>query len=373
MKLYTIYNVWEATLSRMREMYETGDNVMLSCSGGKDSTVMLEMAIMVAREFDRLPLVVSFLDQESEYQGTRDYMRYLADDRKEDIDLYWWQVPFCLTNSTQRGDESYLHCWSEKQKHLWMRPKEHDTIHENPTDEIRFHALFPKLHHVIWNDEPYLDMVGIRADESMGRLVLQHKNNPIYRNIRWASCEGKKGYKFYPIYDWRTPDIWKAIYENEWKYNVVYDRFYQVGMSTTQMRVSSLIHEQGHWGIEHLQDIEPATYNRLSQRLDGVGAYNIGGQELYVPKELPSAFGSWCEYRDYLLEALIVVIEHKHKFIKRFIHQPGERWAAQHVREIILNDFEGVTNKAARLNEDLQKDIITDVDLKENYEYKITE
>ncbi len=347
MKLYTTINVFDATLQRMRYIYENEKNVMVSCSGGKDSTVVVEMAIRVAREFDRLPVVVSFLDQESEYQGTIDYMRYLKS-RKDEIKLYWWQIPFTLTNSTSSAKDNYLRCWDPDSEDKWLHPKEPDSIHINPTDETRFHQLFPKLHGHIWGGEPYFDFLGIRSDESMGRLILMYKRNAMYKNVRWCSCEGA-GFKMYPIYDWQTKDVWKSIYDNGWEYNHIYDKFYGIGIKGERMRVSSLIHETGHWGLKDLQRVEPETYQKISTRLDGAATYNTGGLGLYVPKSLPVAFGTWSEYRDYLIEHLIAD-EHKEAFHKRYSRQPGEAWAKQHVTEVVLNDYEGVKNKNARLS-----------------------
>jgi len=319
---------------------------MVSISGGKDSTVVLELAIEAARELGRLPVMACFLDQESEYQSTVEHMRYLRT-RTDEIDLRWFQVPFILTNSVELGSDNYLHCWKEGEK--WMREKEPGTIHENPTNIVRFHKIYPKLHDILWDNKFYMDFNGIRAQESQRRFLLQFKGDPIYKNCRWASRQGT-GIKLYPIYDWVTSDVWKAIYEHKWVYNSIYDKMYKYGYRRTNMRVSSLIHETAHWNLQGLHEIEPDTYDRLSQRIGGIGTYHTGGAELYVLKDLPVAFGSWTEYRDYLLEHLIEDPAHQEMFRHRWAKQEGEKFAREHVSEVILNDYEGVKNKNAKTN-----------------------
>ena len=58
MKLYYNKSVWDAALDRIRYIYDNEENVLVNSSGGKDSTVVTELAIMVAREKGRLPVVV---------------------------------------------------------------------------------------------------------------------------------------------------------------------------------------------------------------------------------------------------------------------------------------------------------------------------
>jgi hypothetical protein len=52
-------NVFDAALDRIRWLFDEFDNQVMVCnSGGKDSTVVLELALMVAKERACLPLHV---------------------------------------------------------------------------------------------------------------------------------------------------------------------------------------------------------------------------------------------------------------------------------------------------------------------------
>lgn len=58
--------VLEAAKERIRRLFDEFENVVVSYSGGKDSTIVLELTLEIAREKGRLPQKVMFLDQEGE-------------------------------------------------------------------------------------------------------------------------------------------------------------------------------------------------------------------------------------------------------------------------------------------------------------------
>ena len=69
MKIFLKQSVWDAALERIDYVFNEFDEVVVSFSGGKDSTVILEMALIVAKEHGRLPLTVMWLDQEAEWEA----------------------------------------------------------------------------------------------------------------------------------------------------------------------------------------------------------------------------------------------------------------------------------------------------------------
>ena len=64
--IYLQNNVFDEALERLRMIFDGHDDVIVSMSGGKDSTVLFRMALMVAQERGRLPLKVFWLDQEGQ-------------------------------------------------------------------------------------------------------------------------------------------------------------------------------------------------------------------------------------------------------------------------------------------------------------------
>ena len=97
----------------------------------------------------------------------------------------------------------------------------------------------------------------------------------VYENILWASKGHREGSnRVYPIYDWEQSDVWHAIAKYKWAYNHLYDKMFQYGVPDKDMRVSSIIHETGIHGLKYLQEVEPQTFEKLTQRIGGINTYN---------------------------------------------------------------------------------------------------
>lgn len=310
MKVYMDNNVLEESLNRLRHIYSSEDNVFVSSSGGKDSTVITELAIIVAREQNKLPVKVAFLDQESEYQSTVAYFQKIK--HRPEIQLYWFQIPFILGSNLSK-DFVWLHCWNPDEEDKWMRPHEEGAITTmgelQESNEMRFYRCCDLLgEYIFGKDAHYISLTGMRASESLTRRGLMMRTTRVYKGLSYASRvkTSKNGYKLYPIYDWETSDVWKFIYDIKAPYNAAYDRMFQAGKSINDMRVSSFIHENGISGLKTLQAIEPKTFDRLVSRIGGLSAYKHlhTSDYMYSPRKLPDAFASWNEYRDFLLEHL---------------------------------------------------------------------
>ena len=71
---FTDKSVLEHSLERIRTAYDRFDRVIVSFSGGKDSTAVLNLALEVARERGKLPLEAVFFDEESIHPTTIEYV-----------------------------------------------------------------------------------------------------------------------------------------------------------------------------------------------------------------------------------------------------------------------------------------------------------
>jgi predicted phosphoadenosine phosphosulfate sulfurtransferase len=301
MKFYLKENVYDAALNRIRYLFDEFPNVIVNVSGGKDSTVVRNLALQVAEEKGRLPLKVFFCDLEAEWQTVIEYLRVImADPRIEPI---WMQIPMRLFNATSI-DVPYLHCWEPGKE--WMREKEPNSIKENVFGVDRVVDLFEAYNRVMFPDTKTCRIAGIRCEESPAR-TMGLTAYETYKGITWGKKEDPKRehYTFYPIYDWVYTDVWKSIYDNDWSYCKIYDYMYQYGVPIRKMRISSVIHESAVNTLFYLQEIEGETWSKLTQRVQGTNTAGQMQKQFYCPDELPFMFKDWWEYRDYLLEHLI--------------------------------------------------------------------
>lgn len=294
------YDVYDAAHDRLRWLFKEFDGkVAVTFSGGKDSTIVLEIAARVAKELGYDPVKVWFLDQEAEYQATVDYMRKIND--REDIDLRWYQVPFPMENSMNL-DDPWFQVWGEGEE--WMRPKEPNAITENVygRDKI-FYGL---LDAIAKKDFPgYALLDGMRAEESPNRRVSM-VSKPQYKWVTWSAVKrADGGCRFHPIWDWSYRDVWKAIHDNDWLYNTHYDAMFRFGTPIRAMRVSSFTHVMSTGSIRYLQELEPDTWERALVRYPGISALSHLTREAQLVDQLPYMFNTWEEYMHHLNANLI--------------------------------------------------------------------
>ena len=364
MKIYLDQNVWDAAIERLEYLFDEFKNVIVCCSGGKDSTITLELALIVARKKKRLPLPVYFLDQEAEWESVIDYMREIMS--RDEVKPLWIQVPIFLPNSLSQ-EEPYLVTWEEGRE--WMRPKEDISIKDN--HELKgkaekeakrgyWYNYFVKSIDMLYPDEPAVFLAGMRAEEAPQRLTAL-TSGATYKHITWGKelNKRKKHYNFYPLFDWSVSDVWKAIHDNNWNYCNIYNEYFRYGLPVKDMRVSNLHHETAVKCLHYLHELEGHTWDKLTRRLKGINqAKHIEKTELIRVNTLPYMFKDWKEYRDFLTEKLITnekqreffrVEWKKHDKLYDMLRNPKELYKEQ-IKSILVND-----NEFARIESYLQR------------------
>jgi predicted phosphoadenosine phosphosulfate sulfurtransferase len=349
-------NVLEAARERIAFIFDEFPNVVVNISGGKDSTVVFNLAMEEARKRGRLPLPVMFIDQEAEWEMVIEHVRSIM--YREDVQPFWLQCPILLTNSTS-VNERFLDCWAEGKE--WLREKEPIAIKENVYGTKRFHAMFTAFLNYHYHNQKACYIAGVRVEESPGRQ-LGLSTSLKYKWVPWGKCIDKKQehYAFYPIYDWSYRDVWKAIFDHGWRYTRLYDYQYMYGLPISQMRVSNVHHETALYSLFYMQEVEPETWDKLTRRLRGIHTAGTLRWDTFCPDELPFMFSDWYEYRDYLLENLVVEPEIRDK-LKREFHNDDRNYVKEvhpsmlkrHINSILVNDVDLTrigTWRAAHLN-----------------------
>ena len=352
-------NVLQAARRRIAFVFDNFENIIVSISGGKDSTVLAHLALSEAKCRER-KIGLFFLDEEVVYQSTIGQVEYLMDLYPENTNRLWLQMEFRLTNATS-VDEGQLVCWEAGRHKDWMRPKKPWSIQHRmwalEEQTVRDKNKGFGFYDVIENFERcYRDtafLVGLRAaGESPNRWRAVVKNPVTIGSSRvyWGTSKGQN-FSLYPIFDWNFHDVWKYIYDEGLKYSKIYDYQFKKGFGINEMRVSSLIHERSFKSLCELPEFEPKTYSKLCKRLKGIQFAQETAKDgrMFAARKLPKNFVSWITYRDFLLATYSDETK-KHIFQRRFRkHLSNEFVARQQCRQLLLNDYENnlpVDNKS---------------------------
>jgi predicted phosphoadenosine phosphosulfate sulfurtransferase len=347
-QVYINKNVADAAAERIAYIFDEFENIIVSVSGGKDSTVLCWLALQEAHRRGR-KIGVFFIDEEVVYQSTVEQVEWLMNLYPENTNRLWLQFPFRLTNATSVA-EGQLICWEEGKHQIWMRSKLPYSIQHKPwpreaetvRDKNKGFGFYDVIENFQRNRANTAFLVGLRAVESMNRWRAVSKN-PGYKDCYWATkCGGKGSASFYPLYDWNFSDIWKFIYDNGIRYSKIYDYQFKKGFGIQEIRVSSLIHEKSFKSLVELPEFEPKTYDRLLKRIKGIQVGHLYGKDrkLLRCQSLPKNFKNWRAYRDFLLDTYPDA-DKKYIFEKRYARYLDNNYVArQECRQLILNDYE---------------------------------
>ena len=136
-KRYIEKNVLEATNERFDIIFSEFDNIYFSVSGGKDSSIMFQLACRKAREHNK-KISILYIDLEAQYKATIDHVAKLKEHNKDVIDRWYWIcLPLSLRNAVSVIQPKWI-CWDEDDKYKWVRdmPQDKDVvnIHNYPKE-----------------------------------------------------------------------------------------------------------------------------------------------------------------------------------------------------------------------------------------------
>lgn len=283
-KIYVDINVCQAAIDRVKLVFDNFEKIYISFSGGKDSTVMSHLVLDEAKKRNRK---VGFLiiDLEAQYTDTIKHIYEMIDMYHEYIDLHWICAELLLRNAVSNYDPRWV-CWDRDKINQWVRQKPALQSNLNQYDFYQPKMEFEELM-VLFGDW-YADgkkcaaFIGIRADESLHRYraIVSRKDGLMYSNWKWSTKINSNLYNIYPIYDWKTEDIW--VYHGKNKHlphNRIYDKMTKAGVKLSQQRLCQPYGDDQRRGLWLYHILEPDTWYKLVNRVNGANSGALYIQE----------------------------------------------------------------------------------------------
>ena len=279
-KKYIEKNVLESAIERLEIMFNTFDNIYFSVSGGKDSSVMVQLANMVAKQMNK-KFDVLFIDLEAQYRNTIEHVEELKQ-LSQIRDFYHIALPIALRNAVSILQPKWI-CWEEESKHLWVRemPKDSINIHNCPFEWFKKGEEFEEfiVQFASWYQKKYKQQVacgiGIRTDESLNRFrtIAFQARKTTYKDYNWTTMlksheKQINVYNFYPIYDWTVEDIWGAVSKLNLKFNYIYELMYKNGLSIYEQRLCQPYGDDQKNGLNQFKALEYDTWGKVLNRVN---------------------------------------------------------------------------------------------------------
>ena len=354
-KKYIGINVYDAAQERIKYLFKEFDNVLVAFSGGKDSSVCLNMVYDYAKATGQLNKVAMYhLDYEAQYQMTTDFVTETFAGF-DGIKKFWLCLPIAAQCCCNMDGGTWI-VWDDSKKDIWVRTMpEYDYVinqtncpfkmRKGETDyeiQNRFGKWFANTY------GKTAIVIGIRATESLQRYaaVADSQKKIIYKDKHWCSIVDKITVDAYPIYDWTTQDIW--VYNAKFlkSYNRLYDLYYQAGLNIDQMRVASPFNDCAANTLYLYKVIDPNNWARMVGRVNGVNFTSLyGGTTAMGWKSIKLPAGhTWKSYFYFLLKTL-------------------PKKTADHYYKIFLKSVKYWTVDGGNIEKDIYDDMMANNDL----------
>lgn len=346
-------NVYDAGNERLKFIFENFERIYLSFSGGKDSGVMLNLTIDYMRKNNiKNKLGIMILDNEANYDYSLEFMHRIIKQNLDILDVYWCCLPITLPCTVSSYAVEWQ-CWGERDKDRWIRPMskepyivnfqnhKFDFFHE----DMSYQEFWDKFGDWYGQGKRTACMIGIRTAESLNRFrAIMNQDKEILHGQMWTKKNTEIVYNCYPIYDWRTEDIWRANSRFEWDYNKLYDIFYKAGVPIKKMRVASPFMSESKSSLGMYRVIDPHIWAKLCARVQGANFTATYGKQLsYRSFKLPEGH-TWKSFVKFLLATLPkeVSINFKMRFVQsiKYWARVGRGLPKNLIKELKENNIE---------------------------------
>ncbi len=364
-KRYTDSNVYDNLQKRLKFIFEEFENIYVSFSGGKDSTLLLNLVLDFKRKYyPNKKIGVYHQDFEAQYSVTTKFIEDTFEKIKDEVEPYWLCLP-AATRTALSNYQMYWYPWDDQKEDIWVRemPKFDYVINlkNNPITTYKYKMpqeqmakQFGRWYRQVHGDGSTICLLGIRADESLQRYNGFLNKKYSYKNQCWISKQFKNVWSASPLYDWTISDVWHANFKFKYDYNPLYDMFYMAGVNVSQMRVASPFNDSAKESLNLYRILDPEIWVKLLGRVKGVNFTSIYAKTKamgYRNITLPEGY-TWKEYTKFLLATLPVNI--RNNYVKKFNtsikfwHKTGGGLEEKTIQELIANGYKiqrnGISN-----------------------------
>lgn len=269
-------NVFQASLERIEYVFENypDEKIHVQFSGGKDSTCLLFLTMIVAKKKKR-KFNVMFVDQEFENPITIKYIDFIRNEYKDMFLKFTWLCPK-MWRKISFLEDRVIEVWSDNEKEN-IRPFPKDcTLHDMRNKMPKRSSLLRKITASYLAEQKingHAFLLGLKANESLRRFIAVTSKQGI-EGLDWSSNGvGAKNINFYPIYDFYDKDIWKFIHDYKIPYNRTYDIYFQKNLPFSEMRTASIINTHALKKLSVQKEIDIEYYEALLKKLNAVAIF----------------------------------------------------------------------------------------------------
>ena len=321
-------NVLEAAQQRVARVFDDFPRVYVSFSGGKDSTVLLHLVAEEARKRGR-KFGLLFIDLEAQYRLTVEHVEELFREYADAVEPYWVALPLALRNAVSAIQPRWQ-CWDAEARALWVREPPASAITDGSRWDwfkpgMEFEEFVEEFGHWYAQGQPTCCLVGIRTQESLNRWRAIAGTATRHEGLPWTTWKGGALFNAYPIYDWRTEDLWTYFARTGKAYNALYDRMHQAGLTLHKMRICQPYGDDQRKGLWLYHVVEPETWGRVVARVAGANSgalYALEKGNILGRLQVTKPEGhTWQSFAMLLLETMPAAsAEHYRNKVAVFLH-----------------------------------------------------
>lgn len=312
-RVYKKKDVYQAAMDRIDYIFNNFERVYLSFSGGKDSGVLLNLCIKYMRENNiKKKMGIQILDNEANYEMSVEFMHRLLDANIDILDVYWCCMPITLPCTVSAYHIDWQ-CWGKDDKERWIRemPKNDYVVNIDNhkfdffEENMQYDDFWDGFSEWYSQGKSCANLIGIRTDESLNRFrAIMNAEKTTHGGNMWTKKNNDYTFNCYPIFDWKTDDVWTANAKYDWDYNKLYDVFYKAGVSVYTMRVASPFMSEAKSSLNLYRVIDPHIWARLCARVQGANFIATYGKQMgYRSIKLPEGH-TWKSFVKFLLATL---------------------------------------------------------------------